>query len=166
MNIIVYSQRYYGEPKLKKPEVLRGLSKLGTVKFNPKCSCPVFIQGKDIWIKHRDWFSPSFRSPVEDLGAPLSVTLKKYFDKTRSEKFNYPDCWGDIVLRSEAWIVIHRALEYRKNAILNDGLVHNFPFDCVLSLSQQLGVDWTELPLEWERFFEGIQKLCSEHRKV
>ena len=37
---------------------------------------------------------------------PLSYYMKKYFSKDKKDKFVYPDCWGDIVLRNEAWILL------------------------------------------------------------
>ena len=37
---------------------------------------------------------------------PLSYYMKKYFSKDKRDKFIYPDGWGDIVLRNEAWILL------------------------------------------------------------
>lgn len=97
--------RVYGQAKMKKPDVLRNVSAAFAVDYIPKkCRCHVFVQGNDVWVQHRDYFSPSM--DVQERGAPLSVLVKTYLDKSISSKFIYTDAWGDIVLRNEAWINI------------------------------------------------------------
>lgn len=105
---IVYSHRYYGEPKLPKPKELKGIKQLCSVDFiSNKCRTPIFIKDNDLWIKHSDYFSSEWRPPKgERLDMPLSYYAKKYFNKEKNEKFVYPDCWGSIVLRNEAWLHI------------------------------------------------------------
>lgn len=105
---IVYSHRYYGEPKLSKPKELKGVKQICSVDFIPnKCKTPIFIKDNDLWVKHSDYFSSVWRPPTgERLDMPMSYYAKKYFNKNKNEKFIYPDCWGSIILRNEAWILI------------------------------------------------------------
>lgn len=49
--------------------------------------------------------------PDKDFGAPLSILVKKYCNKTKNSKFIYPDAWGDIVLRNEAWLHINNFIK-------------------------------------------------------
>ena len=98
--------RFYGQQKIQKPAELKGIKQAFSADFIPKkCTCQCFLKDGDLWIKHRDFFSQSHRPAPEDIGTPLSYRLEKYFGKTKSKKFIYPDYWGDIVLRNEAWIV-------------------------------------------------------------
>ena len=105
---IIYSHRYYGEPKLSRPKELKGIKQLCSVDFIPKkCRTPIFIKDNDLWIKHSDYFSSEWRPPEgERIDMPLSYYVNKYLHRKVGEKFVYPDCWGSIVLRNEAWIQI------------------------------------------------------------
>jgi hypothetical protein len=61
---IVYSHRYYGEPKLLKPKELKNISSIGSAVFIPKkCNPSVYIKDNDIWIKHTDYFSYTWQPP-------------------------------------------------------------------------------------------------------
>jgi hypothetical protein len=110
MEFYIHSSRKYGEPKLSKPEPLCGVNQtFSEVFIHNKCSFPVFVlkDADQIWIKAQDWFSPSFIPPVpQDVGKPQHETLAKYFpnQKPQNEKFMYPDNYGSVVLRCEAWI--------------------------------------------------------------
>ena len=99
--------RFYGEPKLKKPKELNGIKQEFSVDYIPKkCKCQVFIEGNNLWIKHRDYFSEPIKYDKNDFGAPLEVLAKKYCNKNKKAKFVYNDAWGDIVGRNEAWICL------------------------------------------------------------
>ena len=89
----------------KKPQELCGIMKFASVSFG-KCKCQLFLKGDDLYINHHDYFSRSWRPPADDLGKPTTYYLKKYFGITKSEKFCYADCWGDIVLQNKAWLRI------------------------------------------------------------
>lgn len=109
----VHSMRFYGQPKLTKPTELRGVRQAFSVDYiRGKCRCPVFIHGKDVWVRHGDYFSESRRLPSEDRGKPLGYLARKYVGERSVKSFIYPDAWGDIVLRNEAWLQV-RALAYR-----------------------------------------------------
>ncbi len=75
------------------------------------------MKDDDVWVKHRDYFSPSFIPPVEDLGKPLDYILEKYFDSNMEKKFVYSDNWSDVVLRTEAWIVIENLIAVIKDDV-------------------------------------------------
>lgn len=157
----VISHRYYGEPKLSKPKELKGIKPIGKVTYIPKHSEPqIFIKGKDVYIKHTDYFSPEWRPPKgERIGMPLSYYTEKYFNRTKSEKFIYPDCWGSIVLRNEAWIVIKDLIplietenEYivAKNILKEQSKDEYSPRDI-------------ESDLDWVRFWEDMSKVVKRY---
>ena len=104
-NYSLVSFRKFNEPKLNKPIELKGIKSNGSIYFIPnKCSCQYFIKNDDVYIKHKDYFSPTYRKN-EDIGTPLIYRIKKYGIKTsHKDKFIYPDTWGDIILRQEEWI--------------------------------------------------------------
>jgi len=92
--------------RIKKPEVLRGVKKFASVSFAGRNQCQLFLNGQDLYIRHGDYFSPTYCKP-EDNGTPLMYRLKKYGMQTKfKEKHIYMDCWGAIVLRRIAWIRI------------------------------------------------------------
>ena len=105
---IIYSHRYYGEPKLSKPKELKRINPIGKAIYIPKhCEPQIFIKDKDVYIKHTDYFSYIWSPPEgERIDIPLSYYAEKYFNKKKKNKFVYPDCWGSIVLRNEAWILL------------------------------------------------------------
>ena len=103
LKFIHYSIRKYGQPKLDKPKELKGVKQAFSVDYIPnRCRCPIFILGNDVWIQHNDYFSESMKTPIEDIGTPLSYRCEKYLGKQKKEKFIYPDTWGEIVLRKSS----------------------------------------------------------------
>lgn len=129
----VYSFRRFGEPRLSKPKELKGIKQAFSIDYIPKkCKCPVFVNAQDVWVKHRDYFSPSYismQNDPDDLGKPLSYLVKKYLDKDMAQKFAYSDAWGDIIARQEAWLVI-------KN-LVNEIEGGMFPPDIVNEIREQ-----------------------------
>jgi hypothetical protein len=160
----IVSYRLYGQPKLKKPSELKGIKQGFSMSFIPgKCKCQCFVKGNDLWIKHRDFFSACHRpSDLNDIGTPLSYRCQKYFnaDKSYLDKFVYPDSWGEIVLRNEAWIVFRNIKQAAirnshielsctlKNTFLNTKLLKNLGMSC--------------LDEYWDRFLEN---LCINYNK-
>lgn len=161
----VVSYRFYGQPKLAKPAELKGVKQSFSADYIPKkCSCPCFVNGDDLWIKHRDFFSESFRPPVEDMGAPLGYILEKYFPdlKRHTKDFIYADTWGDVVLRNEAWIVFrnfgqiirrdrHQPIQSLIKSFLKADIIRKSNID---SLSN-----------DWYRFFENVIQKYNEFIK-
>jgi hypothetical protein len=160
----IYSHRIYGEPKLDKPHELKGIKPAFSVGWlGDRAKIQFFIKDNDLWLKHRDFFSKSFRPPVEDIGAPLDVIISKYFPelKQRHKKFVYTDAWGEVVLRNEAWIVFknfvnvysvcksHIVDSLKRSFLRSDFLKSNGIYDLEDS--------------EWNRFFEAVNK---EYAKI
>ena len=146
--------RFYGEPKLKKPKELKNIKQVFAVDYIPKkCTCGVFIKGNDVWIKHRDYFSGTMKLPAEDVGRPLGYLANKYCNVVKREKFAYPDAWGSIVLRNEAWILL-------QNLVL-DIRAGVFALDIVNDIcrQQETVCDFDEYELvctPMERFWEKV----------
>ena len=118
LKFILYSYRIYGQPKLNKPKELKGIKQVFSADYIPnKCRCPVYIEGNNVWIKHKDYFSPSLKLPMEDIGAPLNVLMTKYTNKKKGQKFIYNDEWGDVVLRNEAWIKLENVCYWLQEGV-------------------------------------------------
>lgn len=127
----LHSYRIYGQPKLAKPKELNKISSCFSVDFIPnKCKCQCFIKDNDLWIKHRDWFSQDMKESPEDFGTPLEYRSNKYLEKGKKNKFVYPDAWGSIVCRNEAWIsfenIIPQADIYKNETLLGRELLKVF----------------------------------------
>lgn len=155
INYKIYSFRKYGQPKLSKPKELKGINQCFSVDYITKhCKCQCFIKDDDLYIKHKDYFSESLRVK-EDFGTPLEYRLNKYGIKRKSNKFIYPDCWGDIVLRNEAWIVLENIvpqLEIKSEQELIRELIQKF------ADFRQHRMRWTDVDTTWNLFWENIVK--------
>ena len=152
------SNRIFGELKLKKPKELNNIKQSGNISFcRNKCKCPYFIKGNDIYIKHQDYFSKSFEIPKEDMGASLNVILNKYFNKNKANKFVYSDCWGDVVLRNEAWIKLENIMLF-----VNDYIPSQLAY-MVCQQQKEYHKFENDLDTEWENFYE---RLFSKVRKI
>lgn len=113
-----YSVRFYGQPKLPKPKELRGIKQIASVDYiYKKCRNQIFIKDNDVWIKHRDYFSQPMPLEDEDMGMPLSVLVKKYLSKDTVNERGYPDAWGSIILRNEAWVILQNLILDIKNDV-------------------------------------------------
>jgi len=116
LEFIIHSFRKYGQPKLAKPKELKGIKQAFSIEYmTKKCKCPVFIKDDDVWIKHRDYFSPAMKVNFEDTGTSLNYRANKYLGKNINSKFLYDDTWGEIVERQEAWIVIKNLIKEIKS---------------------------------------------------
>lgn len=148
----VYSHRQYGEPRLEKPKELKNIRPVTVADFIPKkCACLIFIKDNDVWVKHNDYLSSTWKSKSADIGMPLESKLKKYFNKSRKKKFIYGDCWGSVVLRNEAWVVLRNIIPY-----LEATNPEQLAREIVL---QQGDGSWTVgTELEWERFWVRVVK--------
>lgn len=146
----IHSHRQYGDQKLGKPKELKNVRPVAGVDFIPKkCSCLVFIKDNDIWVRHNDYLSSTWRPPTADIGMPLEVQLEKYFNKDKKKKFTYGDCWGSVVLRSESWVVIRNIIPYIEVATAEQ-LAREI-------VTQQRDELWTiGAELEWERFWVRV----------
>ncbi len=167
---IEYSVRYYGQPKLKKPKELKNIKSQFSVDYIHKhCKCQIFIRDNDVWIKHRDYFSPCMPETDEDFGTPLVCRMEKYMKKTRKKEFVYPDCWSSIVLRNEAWICL-------KNLMIHlDDFLPDLRWK--ITRQQEKVCNFEELELEdsdmqkfWENLilelgkYKNAYKRCKENK--
>lgn len=148
-----YSMRFYGQPKLPKPKELKGIDKAFNVNFLKNCSCQCFIKDNDLWIKHRDYFSQPIDKP-EDSGTPLEYRIKKYgINSKKSSGFVYADCWGAIVGRNEAWLIIKDVIPQVKRC--NEVELSTVIIDEFCKMERMNKYDLDEY---WQFFFENVAK--------
>lgn len=157
----IISRREYSEPKLSKPKELKGIKSIGSVDYIPKHSKPqLFIKDNDLYIKHNDYFSYYWQPPVgERIDMPLSYYANKYFNKKRQEKFIYPDCWGSIILRNEAWLCI-------KNGVSWISLKNKWKWSKEVYEAQKKTFDRSTTgieDMEWLRFWEGCYNVLKNN---
>lgn len=159
---IIYSHRYYGEPKLTRPKELKGIKQIGSVDFiSNKCKIQIFLKDNDVYLKHTDYFSSSWKPPKgERMGMPLSYYMKKYFDKDKKDKFVYPDGWGDIVLRNEAWILLKDIMPLIQTE--NEVTVAQKILNMQKQERKYSYID-TCNECEWERFWERVVKCIKQN---
>lgn len=145
----LHSFRKHGQPKLPKPKELRGIAPIFSIDYIPKkCRCRVFVKDVDVWVKHRDYFSPPLKVDAEDLGKPLGYLANKYLDKKTAGKFVYEDAWGAIVLRQEAWV--------RVNNLVNRVITAKNGFS--------LSLIWDEIRSQQEKYhkFKPFELCCTD----
>ena len=160
LKFIHHQIRFYNETKLKKPKELKGIKQVFSVDYILKrCKCQIFIKDNDVWIKHKDYFSSSMETPVEDAGTPLSYRSKKYLNKIKNEKFVYSDAWGDIVLRNEAWICIknlfHKIKLNEFEPVLVNQILRQQEKECCFKEYELSGGDMERF---WERLIKELKK--------
>ena len=154
--------RFYGKPKMSKPSELKNVKQAFSAEWNKQCKCQCFVKDNDLWIKHGDFFSASHKPSPEDMGTPTIYRLKKYFGSTRSLKsFGYPDCWSEIILRNEAWIVFRNILPtiYKDQHPPIRSMVRVFLQSETMRNLKIYSLSNNE---EWERFFEKVYKAYKE----
>ena len=159
-NLLAWRQSPQKEFKNKE---LSKIKQSFSVDFIPKkCACACFINDNDLWIKHRDYFSSSYRKP-EDVGMPLSYKLKKYSIAQKKEKFIYSDNWGSIVLRNESWLCFKNIMPI----ILRNKNAHKVMLDLMIQNDENMSKnnDYYEMLMEWERFFEKVTDECRNYIK-
>ena len=153
ISIDILSKRFYGEPKLSKPEELKNIKQEFSVNFIPnKCKFQCFKKDNDLYVLCKDYFSQTFKPKVEDLGMPLQDICKKYFKKEKKTKnFIYQDSWGAIVLRNECWFKINNiylALKIKNPLEIKNILIKQW---CYMHKIKE-----TEIDFCWENLFEEI----------
>lgn len=139
--------------KVQKPSELKGVKPIASVKFCNRAACQIFVKGRALYIKHADYFSPTYCKP-EDVGTPLSFRANKYNIKAPKDNFVYNDNWGAIVLRRNAWVKIDGCIPvlYHLNA-------PEFSRMLCKKLAEHHG--FASLEDEWLRFFESVSIAAS-----
>ena len=164
LEYIVYSHRYYGQPKLSKPKELKNINSIGSATFiSKKCSPQIYIKDNDIYIKHTDYFSSLWRPPKGEIGNEQSYYLNKYFNINSSKKFIYGDNFASIVLRNEAWILLKNSVQIIKST-------DNYLIFVKLVISQQKLDKYSYLNTEdmltqWENFYMNVYSLVKDYLK-
>lgn len=163
LEFIEYSFRKYGQPKLSKPKKLKGIKQSFSVDFIPKkCTCQCFVKDNDLWIKHRDYFSEEL---VDDatFDKPLEYSIKHYgLDFKKGNKFVYPDCWGSIVLRNEAWIVFKNIIPQLK--LQSE---YELKYDMLKKFCNGINAKYDDFLVgDWDKFFEKIVKELNKYTNI
>lgn len=94
--------------KLPKPRELKGVKPAFSYKWGGVTSCPVFVVGNDIWIKHRDWCSLIMYGRSD-------VKYSRHF--LYSDGFTAPTIKGTAYIRIEGSAAVklgHRAETIRR----------------------------------------------------
>ena len=153
-----YTVLSYGGKGIAKPAALKGIRKFASVSFEGMCQCQLFLNGQDLYIKHNDYFSPTYCRP-EDVGTPLSYRVKKYGIKENPrEKFIYTDNWGSIVLRRVAWIRISSFVPLVHHLSSAEVAVTVWPM-----IREYHGWGVNEYNMEWERFLTDVAKTTQKY---
>lgn len=105
------SYRCYGEEKLKKPSVLKGLKSIKSFDLIGKKVNVFDIGNGDLVLYFGTLFSKLSTFPDrEDMNMPTSALAAKYPEKfNRKSGFNrfvYPDAWCTIYDRNEGYILV------------------------------------------------------------
>ena len=112
----VISYRVWGQPKLEKPKILKNVKPAFKLQLNKKLNINVFVVGNDVYVKHIDWYSRSYRPHVHSNFMNIHNLINDfntYFApkhgiepiNQKQTKFIYADSFGDIILRGNAWIL-------------------------------------------------------------
>lgn len=96
------SKRSYGEPKLKKPNELKGIKPIFSITCGIRKN-QIFKKNNDIWIKDNDYFS-IYLTQEEAKRRGLKFKVR--------EKFIYQNNFAPVILRGEGWICIKNLLLY------------------------------------------------------
>lgn len=158
MELTVISQRSYGEEKLKPPKAIKGVKPVG-IEFiggrKKKCTFKCYFLLNEIYIKCTDFFSPEFRFNDYRLDTlPLAAKMRLLGIKGHVKGFVYPDGWGAIVLRNEAWLRLVGTEEVKGLHLYKKTLIMQ---DCFINTFEELGADIT-CSYHWLTFIENLAK--------
>jgi hypothetical protein len=90
---------------------------------------------------------------------PLSYYLEKYFNKQKNEKFIYPDTWGSIILRNEAWIKLKNYLSLVKTE--NGSIFAENVLKEQIKDRYSKGLD--KYDMDWMRFYEDVHRVIKNY---
>ena len=108
INIEMLCYRCFGDDKLPKPKLLKGLKPTKSFELIGK-KVNVYDIGNGNYVLHfATLFSKLASFPsIDDATLPTSVLAKKYnFNKSSYKNFIYPDAWCTIYNRNEGYITI------------------------------------------------------------
>ena len=106
MSLIVY--RCFGDEKLKKPKLLKGLKPIKQFELIRKKIDVYDLGNGDLVLYFRTLFSKLASFPdEEDMQLPTSALADKYnLGKKNFKSFVYPDAWCTIYNRNEGYILV------------------------------------------------------------
>jgi len=87
------------------------------------------------------------------VGRPLEYLANKYCDTTKKNKFIYPDAWGSLILRNEAWILLQNLVLDIRAGVFELDIVNN------ICRQQEMACGFDEYELActpMERFWEKV----------
>lgn len=143
----IIQQRFYGQPKIKKPKFLHSKTQIGTALFLRRCACKIYEHGGFVYVHHKDWFS----SCISKEEAVQKGIIDKY-----NRKFVYNDNFGSVVLRNEC--IFRFEKPGTKEFMLNNRI------KLIKELAEMIGAEWTELSCwEWEDFFEQVLDIIKNN---
>lgn len=146
LNVIEYSKRRYGEPKLTKPKILRGIMPVFSIMMIGRKN-QIYIQNNDVWIKANDYFSEDI-SQEEAIERGIKIKIR--------EKLCYKNNYVAVTLRGEGWICIQNLLLF-----INDKSIYRRLNEKIHELYNWKYPD--DISHEWERIYEElINKLRNE----
>lgn len=103
------SYRCFGDEKLKKPALLKGLSPIKQFELMRKKLDVYDLGNGDLVLYFGTLFSkPASFPDKEDMALPTSVLAKKYYlSKGKFKSFIYPDAWCTIYNRNEGYVLVN-----------------------------------------------------------
>ena len=174
------SYRCFGEPKLSKPKILKGLKPIKSFDLIKK-KVNVFNLGNGELVLHfGTLFSKLASFPEkEDMTLPTSVLAEKYqFNKHSYKNFIYPDAWCTIYDRNEGYILVKGIL-----ACFNELYCINLPnisrrlYSCIRDLSvkdsrfmalglEPIGADSCDYSRLCDDIVQWLYKTINKDRRV
>lgn len=112
MKYEVIQARRWGAPKLKRPEELKGRKKTFSVGDRHLRLDWYLLPGGVAIVYCNNFFSKSYSPPPEfgpchsmnEIIAAFNKQFPSLAINPKKEKFVYPDNYGEIILRNEAWL--------------------------------------------------------------
>lgn len=130
--------RCYGDAKIKKPALLKGLKPIKKFELIKK-SVDVYDLGNgDLVLYFGTLFSKIASFPEEeDMTLPTSVLAKKYnFNKGNYKSFTYPDAWCTIYDRNEGYVLVNGLKDCFKELYCIDvASISEKVYSCIRELS-------------------------------
>ena len=110
----VISWRNWGQPKLKTLDILKGHKPDFKIHWNKKLDFSAYVVNYDVYVFFHDWYSRGYKPSnpcaytVHQQIADWNENMVKHgVDPIDQKKFKfiYPDGFGSIVLRGDAWLL-------------------------------------------------------------
>lgn len=134
----LFSYRCYGDDKLKKPNILKGLKPIKSFEFIGKKVNVYYVGNGKLMLHFGTLFSKlaSFND-VEDMSMPTSALAAKYnWNRKIGNRFVYPDAWCTIYNRNEGYIMVYGLMEcFRELYGIHLPSIADKVYSCIRELS-------------------------------